>query len=290
MKRSKIKMNIITNKRKLKEKIFLITIFILSFLTILPLFHILISVFVKGFPVLIKGGIDFLTGTLPPPGQELGGIGPAIVGTFLLVFLSSILGIPIAVIAGIFAYEYPNSFIGRGTKLLLQIMMEFPTILVGLFAMYIVVVPLGTYSAIAGAFALAIIIMPYVAIATEEALREVPKDYKEAAYSLGLTKSQVIFRVLIKIARRGILTGILIGMAKAAGETAPLLFTIGGSTRVFFEGIDKPIGAIPLLIYNLVQQPYENYHQIAWGAALLLLLIYLLIFIPIRLKLREIKI
>ena len=95
---------------------------------------------------------------------------------------------------------------------------------------------------------------------------------------------------MVKIARRGILTGILIGMAKAAGETAPLLFTIGGSTRVYFEGLDRPIGAVPLLIYNLVQQPYENYHQIAWGAALILLIIYLAIFIPIRLKLRGVSI
>ncbi len=277
------------NTRILKDRIFLLGIIILSLLAILPLFHILLTIFIKGFPVLIKGGIEFLTGTLPPPGHELGGIGPAIIGTFILVTLSSMLGIPIAIMAGIFAYEYPNSFIGRATRLLLQIMMEFPTILVGLFSMFILVTPMGTYSAIAGAFALAIIMMPYVAISTEESLREVPKDYKEAAYSLGLTRFQVIFKVMVRIARRGILTGILIGIAKAAGETAPLLFTIGGSTRVYFEGLDKPIGAIPLLIYNLVQQPYENYHQIAWGAALVLLLIYLLIFTPIRLKLREVR-
>ncbi len=276
--------------RIIKDKLFITLIFLLSILTIFPLIHILLTVFIRGIPVIIKGGIEFLTGTLPPPGYELGGIGPAILGTFLLVTLSSLIGIPIALMAGIFAYEYPNSFIGRATKVLLQIMMEFPTILVGLFSMYLLVVPIGTYSAIAGAFALAIIMMPYVAISTEEALREIPKEYKEAAYSLGLTKFQVIFRVMIKIARRGILTGILIGMAKAAGETAPLLFTIGGSSRVYFEGLDRPIGAIPLLIYNLVQQPYENYHQIAWGAALILLLIYLMIFIPIRLKLREIRI
>ncbi len=275
--------------RLIKEKIFIALIIILSILAIVPLFHILFSVFYNGLPVLLKGGINFLTGTLPPPGEELGGIGPALVGTFVLVFLSSLIGLPIALIAGIYAAEYPTSFLGRATKLLLQIMMEFPTILVGLFVMQILVMPMGTYSAIAGAFALAIIMMPYVAVTTEEALREIPSTYREAAFSLGFSRAQVVFKVLVRIAKRGILTGVLIGLAKVAGETAPLLFTAGGSTRIYFAGIDEPIGAIPLLIYQLIQQPYENYHQIAWGASLVLMLIFLAIFIPIRLKLREVR-
>ncbi len=275
--------------RLIKEKIFIALVILLSILAIVPLFHILFSVFYNGLPVLLKGGINFLTGTLPPPGEELGGIGPALVGTFVLVFLSSLIGLPIALIAGIYAAEYPTSFLGRATKLLLQIMMEFPTILVGLFVMQILVIPLGTYSAIAGAFALAIIMMPYVAVTTEEALREIPSTYREAAFSLGFSRAQVVFKVLVKIAKRGILTGVLIGLAKVAGETAPLLFTAGGSTRIYFAGIDEPIGAIPLLIYQLIQQPYENYHQIAWGASLVLMLIFLAIFIPLRLKLREVR-
>ena len=275
--------------RKIKELLFICAIAFLSFLTILPLFHILYSVTIRGLPVLLEGGIEFLTGTLAPPGQGLGGIGPAIVGTFILTFLASLMGLPIAILAGIYAAEYPNSLIGRMTRTLLLIMMEFPTILVGLFAMAIVVIPMGTYSAIAGALALALVMMPYVAVYTEEALRSIPSTYKEAAFSLGLTRFKVVFRILISMARKGILTGVLIGMAKVAGETAPLLFTAGGSTRIYFAGLDQPIGAIPLLIYSLVQQPYENYHQIAWGAAFVLLLIFLAIFLPIRLSLKEVK-
>jgi len=275
--------------RKIKELLFICGIAFLSFLTILPLFHILYSVTIKGLPVLLEGGIEFLTGTLAPPGQGLGGIGPAIVGTFILTFLASLIGLPIAILAGIYAAEYPNSLIGRMTRTLLLIMMEFPTILVGLFAMAIVVIPMGSYSAIAGALALAIVMMPYVAVYTEEALRSIPSTYKEAAFSLGLTRFKVVFRILVSMARKGILTGVLIGMAKVAGETAPLLFTAGGSTRIYFAGLDQPIGAIPLLIYSLVQQPYENYHQIAWGAAFVLLLIFLAIFLPIRLSLKEVK-
>ncbi|WP_202320030.1 phosphate ABC transporter permease PstA [Archaeoglobus neptunius] len=275
--------------RLLKEKIFLVTVAVLSVLTVFPLFHILLSVTLHGLPVLLEGGIGFLTGTLASPSDGLGGIGPAILGTFLLVFLSSLIGLPIAIMVGVYAAEYPDSLIGRATKVLLQIMLEFPTILVGLFVMQVVVIPLGSYSVIAGAFALAIVMMPYVAISTEEAMRGLPFAYREAAFALGLTRFKVVFRILIKMARKGVLTGVLIGMAKVAGETAPLLFTAGGASRTYFTGLDRPIGAIPLLIYNLVQQPYENYHQIAWGAAFVLMLIFLTIFIPIRLRIREVR-
>ncbi len=275
--------------RRVKEIVFQAVIVILTFLTIAPLLHIISSVFVKGLPVLIRGGVSFLTDTLAPPSDGLGGVGPAILGTFVLIFLSLLMGLPIALMAGIYSAEYPRSIVGRATKILLQIMMEFPTILVGLFAMELLVIPIGSYSVLAGAFALAIIMMPYVAISTEEALKEIPKTYREAAFSLGLSRVQVVFRVLIKMAKRGTLTGILIGMAKVAGETAPLLFTAGGSERIYFLGLDRPIGAIPLLIYQLIQQPYDNYHQIAWGASLLLMLIFLGIFIPTTLKLREVK-
>lgn len=276
--------------RIIKEKIFVAAIALLTLLTILPLFHIIYSVAVKGLPVLMEGGLEFLTGTLAPPGDGLGGIGPAIVGTFVLTFLASLIGLPIAILTGIYAAEYPNSRLGRATRTLLTIMMEFPTILTGLFVMQILVIPMGSYSALAGALALAIVMMPYVAVYTEESLRNVPVKYREAAFSLGLTRFKVVFRVLIGIARKGMLTGVLIGMAKVAGETAPLLFTAGGSSRIYFAGMDKPIGAIPLLIYDLVQQPYSNYHDIAWGASFLLLIIFLAIFLPIRLSLKEVKV
>ena len=275
--------------RELKEKIFLGMVATFSVLTVIPLFHILFSVSIEGIPVVLRGGIEFLTGTLASPGEGLGGIGPAILGTSILVALSSMIGLPIALFAGIYAAEYPKSVIGKLTKALLQIMMEFPTILVGLFVMQLMVIPMGSYSAIAGAFALAIVMMPYVAVSAEEAMKEIPFTYREAAFSLGLSRAKVVFRVLIGMARKGILTGVLIGMAKVAGETAPLLFSAGGSNRIYFDGIDRPIGAIPLMIYNLVQQPYENYHEIAWGAAFVLMVIFLAVFIPLRLSIKEVK-
>jgi len=275
--------------RTVKDYAFLACITVLSILTVIPLFHIIYSVAVNGLPVLIRGGMGFITGTLAPPGDGLGGIGPAIIGSFILTFLASLIGLPIAILAGIYVAEYPDSVLGRLTRTLLMIMMEFPTILVGLFVMQILVIPMRSYSAIAGALALAIVMMPYVAVYTEEALKSVPYKYREGAFALGLTRFNVVFRVLVGLARKGILTGVLIGIAKVAGETAPLLFTAGGSSRIYFEGITRPVGAIPLLIYDLVQQPYSNYHQIAWGASLLLLVIFLAIFLPIRLSLKEVK-
>lgn len=209
--------------REAKEKIFLCGIATMTALTVLPLFHIIYSVASMGLPVLLRGGLEFLTGTLPPPGEELGGIGPAILGTFILTFLAALIGLPIAVMAGVYAAEYPDSILGRLTRTLLTIMMEFPTILVGLFVMQILVIPMGSYSAIAGAVALAIIMMPYVAVYTEEAFRNIPSTYREAAFSLGLTRFKVVFRVLSGMARKGIVTGMLIGIAKVAGETAPLI-------------------------------------------------------------------
>ncbi|MCD6171313.1 MAG: phosphate ABC transporter permease PstA [Thermoplasmata archaeon] len=270
--------------RKGKEVVFLVAMAILTFVGILPLFHIIVTVFTEGLPVIAERGFTFLTGTL-----SNGGIGPAIAGTFILMFLSSLIGLPVALLVGIYAYEYPNSLIGRWTKTLLQIMLEFPTILVGVFVMNIVAIPMGTYSGFAGAFALAVILMPYVAVYTQEAMRQIPFTYREASFGLGLSRIKIISRILVPLSKRGILTGVLIGMAKVAGETAPLLFTVGGLYQSYPTSITKPIGAIPLLIYTLIQSPSNADHAMAWGASLVLLLIFLLIFIPVRASLKEVR-
>ena len=268
--------------RELKEKVFLFAVGALTLLAILPLFHIIISIFLKGAPVIAERGLSFITETF-----SNGGIGPAIVGTLILTFTATAIGVPLAFLAGAYAYEFPESFVGRATKVLLQIMLEFPTILVGTFITGVVVFPMGTYSALAGALALAIILMPYVAVYTEEAMAEIPKIYKEGGYALGCTRAQVIFKVITKMAKKGILTGILIGMAKVAGETAPLLYTAGGLYESYPTSLFEPVGALPLLIYNLVQSPSPEDHKMAWGAALVMLIIFLGIFVPIRYALKK---
>ncbi|CAB49958.1 phosphate ABC transporter permease PstA [Pyrococcus abyssi] len=273
------------NPRVIKEKASIVAVFTLTILMFLPLAHIIFTILSRGLPVIMKGGLKFLTGTL-----DEGGIGPAIIGTGLLIVVSSLIGLPVAFIVGVYSYEYPNSVLGKATRALLQIMMEFPTILVGVFVMGILVIPMKSYSALAGGLALAIILMPYVAIYTQESLRQIPFTYREAAFSLGLPKWKVILRILVPLARKGILTGVLIGISKVAGETAPLLFTIGGMYQTYPQGITKPVGALPLLIYTLIQSPAKEHHEIAWGASAVLLLIFLALFLPIRLSLKEVKI
>ncbi len=272
------------NPRKIKEQLFLIAIGALTLLTILPLLHIIYTVVSKGLPPILDAGPIFITGTLSE-----GGIGPAIMGTFIITFIASLIGLPVAFLAGVYAYEYPESRIGKLTYMLLQIMLEFPTILVGVFVMEIVAIPMGSYSALAGAFALSIIMMPYVAVYTKEAMRQIPFTYREAAFGLGVSRFRAVFSILVPVSKRGILTGVLIGMAKVAGETAPLLFTAGGLYESFPQSLDKPVGAIPLLIYTLIQSPSQSAHAMAWGAALVLLLIFLAVFIPIRMSLKEVK-
>lgn len=275
--------------RKVKENLFIAYLCAFSVVALLPLAHIIFAVFTNGLPVILRAGPDFLTQPLAPPGKGLGGIFPAIYGTFLLVFLSSLIGIPIAVLAGTYIAEYPNSALSRSLKALLMIMLEFPTILIGLFVMAIVVIPMGRFSAIAASIALAIVMLPYVAAYTEQALRSVPQHYKEGAYALGLKKARVVFSISMKIAKKGVVTGLLIGVAKVSGETAPLIFTAGNAWRSAGD-IFEPVGAIPLWIYYLVQQPYANYHEIAWGSAVVLLTLFLVIFIPLRLLMREVRI
>ncbi len=272
------------NFRKIKDKLFLTFIFFGAFIALFPLFHIIFTLIIKGMPVIISRGTMFFTGTL-----SQGGIGPAIVGTFILAFLSSLIGIPIAFLVGLYIYEYPDSKVSEFVRGLLQIMLEFPTILVGVFVMDILVIPMGTYSALAGAFALAIIMMPYVSVYTAEAMRNIPYTYREASFSLGLNCFKTAFRILVPIAKRGIFTGILIAIAKVAGETAPLLFTAGGLYEIYPHGISAPVGAIPLLIYTLIQSPSSTDHATAWGASLVLLLVFIGVFIPIRLSLKEVK-
>ncbi|TDA29833.1 MAG: phosphate ABC transporter permease PtsA [Archaeoglobi archaeon] len=272
--------------RRLKDDLFVLFAFASALLAILPIFHILFSVFYNGIPVLAKYGVEFLSGTLPPPNKAGGGVFPAIYGSLTMIVLSLMLGIPLGVFAGVFIAEYPSSSISKAARTVLVIILEFPTILVGLFVMAVMVIPMGRFSAIAGAFALTIVMLPYVATYTEQAIRSVPQHYKEVGFALGLNRFRIVFSITLRIAKKVFITGLLIGMAKVSGETAPLIFTAGNVWRST-GALNEPAGAIPLWIYYLVQQPYSNYHEIAWGAAVVLLAIFLVIFLSARLMVRS---
>lgn len=230
-------------------------------------------------PALLEAGPSFLLSTLPPAtaGRIEGGIGPAITGSLVTVFYSSLIAFPVSFFAGVFVAEFPQSALSKFVRALLHLLMEFPTIMIGMLSFALLVVPLGSYSMLAAAFALALIMMPYIASGVEESLRMVPATYKEAGYSLGLSRAKVVFQLAVKIARRGIATAVLVGVARAVGETAALLFTAG---RMFYnypsllppEHLTQPVGMVPLLVYYFAASPYGIYRKVAWGASFVLFL------------------
>lgn len=274
--------------REIKEKIFLAVIIILSILAVLPVFHVLLSVLWNGFGVLWKAGLGFLTGVPPPPNGGLGGIAPSLVGTLMLAIMSSLFGIPLSILASVFAVEFPENPLAKGVRTLSKALLEIPSVVVGMLIYAIVVIPMGKFSMLAGSLALAVMMIPYVTTYVEQALEGVPFTYREAAFSLGFTRPRVVFRVVMGIARRGILTGVLIGFAKVMGETAPLLFTLG---RDRYNLPLSPLDygdSISLLIFDYVQTPYANMHQVAWGAALVLALFFLVVFLISRFFTKEV--
>jgi len=278
------------DKRILLDKIFTVVIVLFAIASLTPLVWIMGSVAVNGARAIARAGIEiFFETPASPLSEDLGGIGPALLGTLILMVLTTAIGIPIAFFAAVLATEYPYTILAKAVNLVVRTLLEIPTVLVGMFVYSLVVVPMGRFSAIAGAIALAIVLLPYTYTYIESALSSIPREYREAAFSIGLTRAKALTKVFVGIARKGILAGILIGLAKACGETAPILFTIGGSTRIYYAGIDQPIDAIPLLIYRYALTPYENYHALAWAAALILILIYLPIFVIAKVLVREVE-
>ncbi len=269
--------------RYFKDKLFKITVFLFAMAGITPLFVIMSAIVVNGGKTILSVGPVFFYG-LPssPLSSSPGGIGPALVGSLILMLLSIIIGYPLAFMTAVLAVEFPESLLGRFIDVLVKSLLEIPTILIGVLVSSLLVVPTGNFSAWAGAVALAIVILPYIYTHVESALRSIPVDVRLASYSLGLSRAKSIFYVFTYEAKRGLLTAMLIGLARASGETAPLLFTIGGNWFTYFQGLSKPIGAVPLLIYTYTLTPYTNYHEAAWGASLVLLMIYLSLFAVFR--------
>ncbi|MEM3832132.1 MAG: ABC transporter permease subunit [Thermoprotei archaeon] len=248
-------------------------------IVLIPFFWILFDVVKNGLPVVIQRGIAFLIEPPPLPGEGIGGIGTVLEGTLFMVGIGTLIAGPIGLFAGIYMALNPRSFLAKFGRALVEIMVEFPTIIIGITVFLVVVVGLNFgASAIAGSIALSIIMIPYVTIQVSESLKIPKEKFMEASYALGFTTKDVI-RVLISAGKSGILTGFLIGLAKIAGETAPLLFTTTTSFNLYLTSPTSPVSAIPVLIYVYAFSPYENWHTVAWGAAFVLMLIILIIFI-----------
>ena len=246
---------------------------------IIPLGSILVEVVKNGVGAL---SLEFLTQPPGAIGSGRGGIGPAIQGTLIVIALASLIGAPVGVLAGIYLSEFAGS--GKfpyAVRFLNDVLTGLPSIVVGIVAFVVVVLTIGSFSVWAGAFALSIIMIPIVVRVTEETLKIVPNSIREAGYSLGIPKWKVVVFIVLTSAKSGVLTGIVLALSRIAGETAPLIMTILG-TSLFFTGFTDPVDALPLRIWRLASQPYESAHEFGWGAALILILLVLAMSVGLR--------
>jgi phosphate transport system permease protein len=220
------------------------------------------------------GGLSFslFTEMTPPPQAETGGLANAIFGSVTMVTLATMLGTPIGVLAGIYLAEYgQKTWLGSLTRFINDILLSAPSIVVGLFIYSVVVARTKTFSGYAGVLALTLIVIPVVIRTTENMLALVPNALREAAYALGTPKWRVIMTVTLKAARAGVVTGILLALARIAGETAPLLFT-ALSNQFWTRDLGEPMASLPVTIFKFAMSPYENWQKLAWAGVFLITL------------------
>lgn len=266
-------------RRLVLDKIVKCIVFLCVVVAIVPLVAILVNVFSNGAAALSWNFITEIPGAVGS--DDPGGIGPAIQGTLVLIGLSSLIGVPLGVMGGIFLSEYGNNRYGRTVRFFNDVLAEFPTIVIGVFAFVLIVLTFGDFSVWAGSFALSIVMLPIVMRTTEESLKLVPVTYREAGYALGIRRYRVVFTIVLSSAKNGLVTGILLSVARIAGETAPLVFTILGSSQ-FISDLNGPIDALPLRIWRLSSLPYDSAVTQGWGAAFILIILVLSINIGVR--------
>jgi len=243
-----------------------------ALLVVLPLILILGFLVYQGASAL---NLDFFTQLPKPVGEPGGGMANAIVGTLTLIGLASCLGLPLGILGGIYLAESRDRRLPWMVRFLADVLNGVPSIVIGIFAYTIVVLPMRRFSALAGGFALAVIMLPIVLRTTEELVRLVPASLREAALALGIPEWKVILRVVLPTARAGIITGVMVSVARIAGETAPLLFTAFGN-RFWHQGLLQPIAALPLQIFAYAIAPFDDWHRQAWAGALVLIMMIFL--------------
>jgi phosphate transport system permease protein len=218
------------------------------------------------------GGLNWatLTEMTPPPQGEGGGLANAIFGSFVMVGLATLVGTPVGILAGVYLAEYgQKSWLGAAVRFINDILLSAPSIVVGLFVYAVVVAKLKSFSGLAGMLALALLVIPVVIRTTENMLSLVPNALREAAYALGTPKWKVIVDITLKAARAGVITGILLALARVSGETAPLLFT-ALSNQFWTSDLSSPMASLPVTIFKFAMSPYENWQKLAWAGVFLI--------------------
>ena len=249
-----------------------------AFLAVAVLIYLLLYVILNGIRYI---NLDFFTKLPTPNGEPGGGMGPAIQGTIILVGLASLFGVPLGIFTAIYLSEFGRGRLANAVRSLVDLLTGVPTIIFGLFAWVLIVVPQQTFSGFSGGVALAIIMIPIVARTTEDVLHLVPREQREASLALGATEARTILRVVIPAALSGIVTGIVLAMARVAGETAPLLMTAFGTT-FRNTSIMEPMDALTLRVYNFTLSPYQLQVNQAYAGALVLILLILITSFTVR--------
>jgi phosphate transport system permease protein len=253
--------------RRLINQVMAGVTFLAAIAVICPLLLILAFLVYQGISAI---NLDFFTQLPKPVGEPGGGVANAIVGSLMMIGLAVGMGLPVGILGGVYLAESRDPRLPWAVRFLADVLNGIPSIVVGIFAYTVIVLPMRRFSALAGGFALGIIMMPIVLRTTEEMVRLVPNSLREAGLGLGLPRWKVTVRIVLPAARAGIITGVMVAIARIAGETAPLLFTALGN-RFWHQGLDQPMAALPLQIYAYAIAPYEDWHRQAWAAALVLI-------------------
>ncbi len=267
------------NKRKLTDRIMSFLAAACVVIAIIPLLSILYTVTINGLSSI---DIDFLTQLPRPVGETGGGLGNAIEGTFIVVGIACIIGLPTGILSGVYLSEYGDNRFGRFVSFVADVLAGTPSIVAGIFGYTFIVLYFGSFSAIAGGVALSVLMIPIVTRTTEESLKLVPESIREASLALGIPAWKTTLYIVISTARSGIITGALLSIARISGETAPLLFTSFGN-MFWAGGIDRPVSTLPVQIYTYAITPFPDWHAKAWGGALVLIILILVLNIGVRL-------
>jgi phosphate transport system permease protein len=260
-----------------------VVVYAMAALALLPLSLVLIYTVVRGIPAVTN--LDFFLNVERPVGIPGSGIAHAIVGTLIMVGIASAMAIPVGIIGGVQLVEYGTGRIGDGVRLACDVMVGIPSIVIGLFAYAVFVAPFHHFSGFSGSAALAVLMLPIVVRTTEGAVSLIPGGLREAGLALGLPRWRVALQLILPAAIPGVVTGALLAVARAAGETAPLLFTAFGNSFMNASPTG-PMQALPLVVYHNALKPYTESVNQAWGAALVLIVITLIVNVASRIALR----
>jgi phosphate transport system permease protein len=270
-------------RRRVTNLVMLTLTGVAALITVIPLLLVFFYLLRAGVSAL---DLDFFTRVPAPVGETGGGVGNGILGTTLLMALAALLGLPVAVGAGVFLAESGDSKLGNLVRFVADVMNGIPSIVVGIFVWSWVVVSMGHFSLLAGGVALAIMLLPMVTRTTEEMVRLVPKELREGGLALGVPRWRTTLGIVLPAARSGIMTGVLVALARIAGETAPLLFTAFGSPFWGWKPTEA-VAALPLQIFQYAISPYEEWHRLAWASSLVLIAMVLAMSLGARFLVRN---